>query len=125
MRIIVMKTILLKSTIVAFYLLLTACAGLMEVSDSDAVWIDVRTVEEYNEDHITGDLNMPVDDIDVTEFAKMFAKDDEINLYCRSGNRAGRAKLVLEAAGFTNVNNMGGIGDVREIRNLAVQSATQ
>ncbi|MGA1742116.1 MAG: rhodanese-like domain-containing protein [Pseudohongiellaceae bacterium] len=125
MRIIVMETILLKSTIVAFYLLLTACAGLMEVSDSDAVWIDVRTVEEYNEDHITGDLNMPVDDIDVTEFAKMFAKDDEINLYCRSGNRAGRAKLVLEAAGFTNVNNMGGIGDVREIRNLAVQSATQ
>jgi len=120
-----MKTILLKSTIVAFYLLLTACAGLMEVSDSDEVWIDVRTVEEYNEDHITGDLNMPVDDIDVTEFAKMFAKDDEINLYCRSGNRAGRAKLVLEAAGFTNVNNMGGIGDVREIRNLAVQSATQ
>jgi len=120
-----METILLKSTIVAFYLLLTACAGLMEVSNSDAVWIDVRTVEEYNEDHITGDLNMPVDDIDVTEFAKLFAKDDEINLYCRSGNRAGRAKLVLEAAGFTNVNNMGGIGDVREIRNLAVQSATQ
>ena len=68
-------------------------------------------------------MNIPLQVIDVDEFASMFSKDDEINLYCRSGNRAGQAKLILEAAGFTKVNNMGGIGDARELRNLAAQSA--
>ncbi|PCJ39417.1 MAG: sulfurtransferase [SAR86 cluster bacterium] len=95
------------------------------MSTRESVWIDVRTIEEYNDDHIAGDLNMPLADIDVAEFSSMFSKDDEINLYCRSGNRAGQAKQILEAAGFTNVNNMGGIGDAREIRNLALQSSSE
>jgi phage shock protein E len=124
-----MNTILFRTVIVTFCLILSACASVVmdsqrvQVSQRpETVWIDVRTIEEYNEDHINGDLNIPVDDINMDEFAKMFDKDDEINLYCRSGNRAGRAKLILEEAGFTNVNNRGGIDDVRELRKLAVQS---
>ena len=88
------------------------------VMDS-AVWIDVRTVEEYNDDHIDGDLNIPLATIDVEQFAATYGKDAEINLYCRSGNRAGQAKTMLEAAGFTNVVNRGGIGDVRALRSPA------
>jgi phage shock protein E len=44
------------------------------------------------------------------------AKDDEINLYCRSGRRAELAKEMLEAAGYTNVFNRGGIDEVRVLR---------
>lgn len=122
MKLIQAKNKLLKITVITFVLILSACAS---VRNDNAVWIDVRTVAEYNEDHIDGDLNIPLQIIDVDEFSAMFAKDEEINLYCRSGNRAGQAKQILDAAGFTNVNNMGGIDDAREIRNIAVQSAIQ
>jgi phage shock protein E len=98
---------------------LAACASM-----SDPVWIDVRTVEEYSENHIGGDLNIPLATIDVDAFAAAYGKDDEINLYCRSGNRAGQAKEILEAAGFTNVNNMGGIDDVKQLRSLAEMSSS-
>ncbi len=98
---------------------LVACASMPE-----PVWIDVRTVAEYTDNHIDGDLNIPLATIDVETFAAAYGKGDEINLYCRSGNRAGQAKEILEAAGFTNVNNMGGIDDVRELRNLAEMSSS-
>ena len=96
--------------------LLAACA-----STPQPVWIDVRTIEEYNEDHIDGDLNIPLATIAAENFSAMYDKDTEINLYCRSGNRAGQAKALLEAAGFTNVINQGGIDDAREIRSSSAQ----
>jgi phage shock protein E len=34
--------------------------------------------------------------------------DSEIYLYCRSGNRSGKAKKILDDIGFTNVINAGG-----------------
>lgn len=92
---------------------------------ADPVWIDVRSEAEYAEDHIEGDDNIPLAAIDTDALAAQFGKDAEINLYCRSGNRAGQAKAVLEAAGFTNVSNVGGISDVRELREIAQNSAAQ
>ena len=35
-------------------------------------------------------------------------KNEELILYCRSGNRSGQACLILETAGFTNVKNLSG-----------------
>ena len=105
-------------TVIALFTLV-ACASMPE-----PVWIDVRTVEEYSENHIDGDLNIPLATIDVKTFAASYGKGDEINLYCRSGNRAGQAKEILEAAGFTNVNNMGGIDDVKQLRSLAEMSSS-
>ncbi len=100
-------------------LTLVACA-----STPQPVWIDVRTVEEYSDNHIDGDLSIPLATINVEVFAASYDMGDEINLYCRSGNRAGQAKAILEAAGFTNVNNMGGIDDVRVLRNMGEMSSS-
>jgi phage shock protein E len=85
---------------------------------ADPVWIDVRTIEEYTADHIEGDANIPLAEIDVDALAATYGKDAELMLYCRSGNRAGQAKSLLEAAGFSNVTNAGGISDVREVREV-------
>jgi len=104
-------------SILVLAVILVACAQFPDAA-GEPVWIDVRTVAEYDEDHIDNDLNIPLNTIDIDQFSSMFDKDDEINLYCRSGNRAGQAKNILEAAGFTNVNNMGGIDEVRILRGL-------
>ena len=102
---------------------LVACT--VTSTPGDTVWIDVRTVEEYSDDHIEGDANIPLATIDPNQLASQYGKDAEINLYCRSGNRAGQAMAILQEAGFTNVNNVGGISDVRELRELARSTATQ
>ena len=39
------------------------------------------------------------------------SKDQPIYLYCRSGNRSGKAAVMLEKIGFTNVINAGGIDE--------------
>lgn len=91
---------------------------------ADPVWIDVRTVEENLQDNIPGDLNIPLASISPESFIELMSKDDEINLYCRSGNRAGQAAQLLTAAGFTNVHNVGGIEDVRKLREEAEKNAS-
>lgn len=91
---------------------------------ADEIWIDVRTVEEYAADHIEGDANIPLAQLDTTALATQYGKDAEIVLYCRSGNRAGQAQALLEAAGFTNVSNAGGIGDVRTLRSIATGASS-
>lgn len=105
---------ILKSLVLSLLMLATVAFG-----QSKQVWIDVRTVEEYSTDHIEGDANVPLATIDVDKLAAEYGKDAEIMLYCRSGNRAGQAKTLLEQAGFTHVTNAGGIGDVRKLRDLA------
>ena len=57
---------------------------------ADQIWIDVRSVEEYTTDHIDGDANVPLADINVDALAAKYGKDAELMLYCRSGNRAAR-----------------------------------
>ena len=101
-------------------------AGLLLAStvvQAEPVYIDVRTVEEYAADHIEGDLNLPLAELDTAAIAERFGKDAELVLYCRTGNRSGQALEKLVAAGFTNVSNGGGIGDVRKLRAEASPAA--
>jgi phage shock protein E len=86
---------------------------------AETIWVDVRSVDEYQQSHIAGDLHIPYQSI-VTGMEKhSIEKNAAIKLYCRSGGRAGKAKRSLEAAGYTDVINAGGIDDVRKERNLA------
>lgn len=94
------------------------------MAQTKPVWIDVRTTEEYSTNHIDGDANIPLATIDTEKLAAQYGKDAEIMLYCRSGNRAGQAKTLLEQAGFTHITNAGGIDDVRKLRELAETSSS-
>jgi phage shock protein E len=91
---------------------------------AEPVYIDVRTVEEYSADHIDGDANLPLAELDPAALAQTYGKDAELVLYCRSGNRAGQAMEQLVAAGFTNVSNGGGIADMRKLRTQASPAVT-
>ena len=79
------------------------------------VWIDVRTVEEYQQDHIDDTANIPHLEITDRIDSLNLRKSTPIKLYCRSGVRAGLALTALEELGYTNVENVGGIADARAL----------
>ena len=80
------------------------------VNNSKAVLIDVRTFEEFNENHIEGAINIPVDEI-TEERLKEITEDklDNIIVYCRSGNRSKNAAIKIIELGYTNVYDLGSI----------------
>ncbi len=64
-----------------------------------ALIIDVRTPGEFKSGHIKGSINIPLDDIrNKTEELKK--KNKVIITCCRSGNRSGMAKSMLQSAGI-------------------------
>ncbi len=91
------------------------CSAEIETPPADAVWIDTRTAEEFAEGHLEQAALIPYDVIVEGVAALPLSKDTPIYLYCRSGNRAGKAKLALEAQNYTNVTNVGGLEDARSL----------
>ena len=73
-----------------------------------AVLLDVRTPQEYQEGHIPGSQNMPLQQLDKVEEVTE-NKDTVLYVYCRSGARSRQAVSLLQAMGYTNVHNIGGI----------------
>jgi rhodanese-related sulfurtransferase len=69
--------------------------------------IDVRTAEEYRAGAIPSAINIPYDVIQ--NHLPTQDRSARIVVYCRTGNRSGRAKATLEALGFQNVNNFGAV----------------
>jgi rhodanese-related sulfurtransferase len=70
--------------------------------------VDVREPSEHEEFNVGGIL-IPLGDIrggDIDAIESL--KDQEVILYCRSGNRSGQAAMILESMGFTNVTNVTG-----------------
>ena len=71
------------------------------------ILIDVREDHEHEEFNVGGQL-IPVGDMmhavdDLEEHM-----DEEIVVYCRSGNRSAMAQEILEKHGFSNVRNLEG-----------------
>ena len=77
-------------------------------SSEEILIIDVRTIEEWNEGHINAAKHIEWQVISEKIFDVTTDFDSEIYLYCRSGNRSGKAKKILDDIGFTNVINAGG-----------------
>ena len=77
--------------------------------------VDVREPHENLEFNIGGTL-VPLGKIQTMQLDELEEyKDQELIMYCRSGNRSGQAALMLEMAGFTNVVNLtGGMLNWRE-----------
>jgi len=86
-------------------------SGLESKIKGGAKVIDVRTTEEFNEEHYPNALNIPVDQIRqrLTEFGE---KNAPIVVYCASGSRSAFAARLLKSAGYTDVINAGGLEDM-------------
>jgi rhodanese-related sulfurtransferase len=70
--------------------------------------VDVREPHENAEFNIGGVL-VPLGKIQTMQVDELEdLKNEELVVYCRSGNRSGQACMILETMGFTNVNNLVG-----------------
>lgn len=80
--------------------------------------IDVRTEAEWNTGHLEGALHIEWQDI--LELSSDIPKDEEIYLYCRSGNRSGKATKILLDAGYINAKNAGSISEASKLLNTKI-----
>lgn len=71
--------------------------------------LDVRNGWEYEDFHIRGAKNIPVQELDRSENLARLPKGRKIIVYCRTGVRGDRALSILSANGFDAVNVRGGI----------------
>ncbi|MCX6206113.1 MAG: rhodanese-like domain-containing protein [Bacteroidetes bacterium] len=70
--------------------------------------VDVREPHEHSDFNIGGIL-LPLGQVQMLQIdAIEDLKNEEIYIYCRSGNRSGQACMMLETMGFTNLTNVSG-----------------
>ena len=88
-------------------------------SDEGYIYLDVRTVPEFDAGHVPGAKNVPVMGRDPygrmqvnSQFVEIveanFGKDAKCITDCEKGGRSMKAVELLLSAGFTNVVDMGG-----------------
>lgn len=70
--------------------------------------VDVREPHERAEFNIGG-AHIPLGQVQMMQVDELNnLKNEEVIVYCRSGNRSGQAALMLETMGFTNTKNLAG-----------------
>lgn len=66
----------------------------------DILLIDVRTPDEFASGHLSGAINIPVEELQAR--LNEVPDDKPIVVYCRSGNRSHTASLILDSAGYSS-----------------------
>ena len=86
-------------------------------AEKDAVYLDVRTIEEFDRVHAPGAYNVPIYQLDPgsgqmepnTDFVDVvqatIGREVEIHCGCASGQRSLAGAMILSQHGFTNVTN--------------------
>ena len=77
-----------------------------ELMQNGAQIIDVRTKAEYQQGHVKGSINIPLNNLS-NHYSKL-KKDKPIITCCASGMRSAQGKHILKSNGFTEVHNGGG-----------------
>ncbi|MDH5655768.1 MAG: rhodanese-like domain-containing protein [Spirochaetia bacterium] len=83
-----------------------------KVNQGNAKILDVRTHGEFAQGHLENSVHFSLQEISAfgpaAETRIPFAKDDEIHVICRSGNRSAAAVNILNSLGYTNAYNVRG-----------------
>ncbi len=73
-------------------------------NEPELVILDVRTQTEYDDGHIEGAILIPV--AELPDRLDELSANDEILVYCRTGNRSGTAVAIMEENGFSKIYHM-------------------
>lgn len=84
-----------------------AAVRLLDAGKATAV--DVREPDEYAAAHIPGAVLLPLDQVTALAGQRIPDKDAAWLVYCRTGRRSAEAVKKLEALGYTQLYDLGGI----------------
>jgi phage shock protein E len=77
-------------------------------ADRSLVVLDVRTPAEFAEGHLPGAINIPHTELAARIAELEAARDRDIVVYCRTGNRTAQALETLGKSGFKRVLHLKG-----------------
>ncbi len=79
------------------------------LADKDAVILDVRTNEEWNEGIIPNAMHIDIyKGEDFLEEISALDKDKSYYIYCKAGGRSGQACNIMQSLGFLKTFNLEG-----------------
>jgi rhodanese-related sulfurtransferase len=115
----------LAGALIALFALasLTACAGSDAIDmKSIAAVIDVRTPDEVATGHLHGSINIDIQGADFEAQMNELDKSANYVVYCRSGNRAGKAIDWMAQNGFTGkLINAGSVAEAAVATGMIIQ----
>ncbi len=87
---------------------------LQRMTKDGAILLDVRSIQEYNEGHLYGAINLADYEISIKHNNVLPNKDAKIIVYCQNGGRSKKACKKLKKLGYQNVYNLcGGLDNIR------------
>ena len=84
---------------------------LLEKIEAGAKVVDVRTHDEFEEEHYPNAIHIAVDQVQ-RRLAEFGDKDKPVVVYCASGARSAYAARLLKQARYKDVTNAGGLVDM-------------
>lgn len=86
-----------------------AVQDVLQSGDPQAVVVDVREQQEWDESHIPGAVHVPRGYLEQRILSAVPDRETRVILYCQSGNRSAiAAKTLIDELGYTSVENMTG-----------------
>ena len=73
------------------------------MKNKDIVLLDVRTPEEYAEQHLKGSLNIDINSDGFSGKLKKLDREKVYIVFCRSGARSSAATQIMKDQGFKTV----------------------
>ena len=70
--------------------------------------IDVRTPKEFNQGHIENAINISFKSSNFIKNISKLNKDTSFLIYCKSGNRSGKAAKIFDSIGFYKIYDLKG-----------------
>ncbi len=83
-------------------------ALMISEGDGSALFLDVRSTDEFASGHVPGALNISVDELKDRLGELESSRDAEIIVYCERGGRANTATDLLAEEGFTKLGHLTG-----------------
>ena len=90
------------------------------VSAKKAIIIDVRSLEEWQEGHLSNAKHIEWTNLESKIGEVSNYKKQTILLYCQSGKRSEKALEILKNLGYIKVINLGGLLDAQELLGVEV-----
>jgi len=80
-------------------------------SDSNVTILDVRSPAEYQEAHVSGAINLPLDNFEAELSKLKLDSGQRIVVYCKTGMRSGQALRYLQSRSYSNsINGISALG---------------